>query len=221
MGLLRPWRLGRRFWVTCARRTRSARLAQLRKWDAASRKRARAGPEDLRQAEAMYVMAADGDLAAIDWDALERVLAEVRKRLRPSPELPATLPPAWEETRARAETLGRRSQVLRGAHEERRGGAGGGRDTQRCRPMQPQAPTRSSWRCSLASCRKRPAMRPWWHADGWPRQPAALNRGELASAEASLALAQSYVAAAPQVIPEIRRIERQMASLDADSRRHS
>ena len=195
-----------------AREELGGRLKQLREWAETIQNGLVPASDDLRQAETLYAMAADGDLAAIDWDALERLLAEVRKRLRPSPELPATLPPAWEETRARAETLARRSQVLRGVHKS----IAAGRGVDAIPALQAEAAVSSDpvLLAVLTRLLQETAGDAAVVARGWLAETsAALNRGELASAEASLALAQSYVAAAPQVIPEIRRTERQVASL--------
>ncbi|MGE5602171.1 MAG: hypothetical protein ACM30E_03920, partial [Nitrososphaerales archaeon] len=178
------------------------------------------------RAEALYGLASDGDVSAVDWDALEQALSEARKTLRRQAGLPTPLPPAWEETRARAEALALRSKVLRGVSDKL--AAGRGADAIPALQAEAGSGQDSVILAVLSRLLDETAGDAMVLARGWVTEAvAALGRGELATAGAYLELAQSYAPAAPQVVPEIRRIERQMAALaqvrraTAEAREHA
>ncbi len=166
----------------------------------------------VQRAEAASALAADDDLAAVDWSGVDRDLAVVRKALRAAPDLPPPLPGSWHETRMRAERVTRRVQVLRGVHEQ----TTAGRAVDALPLLQAEAAANGDpvILAVLARLLEQTAADASTAARGRAAQAAAaLTRGEPGTSEAYLGVAQTYLAAAPQVGPEIIRVQRQLAAL--------
>lgn len=167
----------------------------------------------LREVEAVCEPAADGDLAAVDWDAAERGLKEARKALRAAGRaLPQPLPATWEALRDRIDALERRNHLLVAAHER----IAAGRGIEAVPALQAHAANDPDpvVLTLLDRLMREGASAAGNAAQDWLAQAvAAIERGELTTAAAYAELAQSYTAAAPQVVPQIRRIERQISLL--------
>ncbi len=187
------------------------RVEQLRGWADAVERSLGPAEEALRRLDALYAPAAEGDLAEVDWDAAEQALREARRSLRPSAKLPSPLPQAWLEAGARAEALAKRGRVLAAAQEK----ISAGRAVEAIPVLQAEAAGGDTVVLAVLSrLLIETADDASAAARGWLAEAArALGQGELATAEAYLALANSYTGAAPQVVPEAKRIERQIASL--------
>lgn len=189
-----------------------ARLAELSARAEAMEKATGPAAEALQQAETACDAAADGDLAAVDWEVVEKAMGRARKALRSGRTLAPPLPKRWEELTDAVGTLERRSALLRRVHEQVAGGQG----IEAIPALQAHAAadphpvvlavlgklTHDGSGDAASAARK-------WQA----LAVTALERGELATAEAYLGLAESYAAVEPRVIPEVRRIDRQVALL--------
>ena len=188
------------------------RVEELREYaDAVGKARTQA-IDALNDAEALVGFAADGDLASVDWDAAERALAEARKAFRAVRLLPRAKPKGWDGLQARVERLDRRVKLLKRVHEQISAGQG-----VEALPALRAAAASDADPLVLAVLERLMDSHSGDAANAaamWLGKAAgALERGELATAEAYLGLAQSYASAAPQLMPEVRRMERQVEVL--------
>jgi hypothetical protein len=162
--------------------------------------------------EALCEPAAGGDLAAVDWEAVEAPLKEARKTLAAARRALQPLPPRWDELKSRVDSAERLAHVLTSASSR----IGAGRAVEAIPALQAHAAadphpfvTAALERLvRVAAGDTADAAREWQ-----ARAVDALERGELATAAAYLDLARSFTVAAPYAVPEIRRVERQIVLL--------
>jgi hypothetical protein len=169
--------------------------------------------DGLRAVEALCEAAADGDLAAVAWDEVDSALKQARSALRAATRsLPAPLPPRLEALRGRVEELDRRNQLLAATREQMV--AGRGIDALPALQAHVAADPDPLVLAVLGRLTRESATDAVDAARSWQAEAAAaLERGELSTAAACIALAQSYATAAPRIVPEIRRVERQIELL--------
>ncbi len=199
----------------------TARRAELAAQAEAAESRARAEAEEralnpveraLKTVGDLCEPAADGDLVAVDWDAAIAALKSARAGLRAARGALHPLPARWEELRAQVEALERRNAVLHTAAER----VAAGRGVEALPALRAYAASTADPIVLAAQERvlREGSDDALAAARGWLTQAkAALERGELATAASCAGLAESYAVAAPHVLPELRRVERQIALL--------
>jgi hypothetical protein len=168
--------------------------------------------QELRTVDELCAPAADGELAAVDWDAADAALKSARKALRAARGAVQPLPLRWEELKARADGLERRNQLLRDLAERVAAGPG-----IHALPALRAFAAESGDPVALAALERLlregsndalVATREWL-----AQATAALERGELSTATSYIALAQNYEVGVPHVTPELRGVEQQVAVL--------
>jgi hypothetical protein len=188
------------------------RLAQARAWAAAVVERLSAAGAAMERADSLTGSAAQGDLESVCWDELAGALESARIALRPAPDLPAIRPAAWEHAEQRFTWLARRVDALRAAREKIQ--AGRAVDAVPALQMHSASDPDPLVLSVLSRLLKETVGDAAMAARAWLQEATtALGRGEIAAAEAFLALGETFATAAPEVAPDLRRAERQGRAL--------